>query len=222
MPATIQTLEVLLELSAKLHAAISKHREQLGLHPGNRYLLSATATVISLEHAVGIRTLMAGCGFTSTFALFRVQYEALTRGFWLLYGASEGWVEKLSAPLTTENAKKANEGPMLAKMLEELEGKAPDVVMSQLNEFKEYSWKALSSYIHVGLHPLTRKAEGYPIGLIEQVLRQSNGLALMGAMLLTMLSGDPRQQGKVAALQREFAGCCPSPQAGHAFPQDSA
>jgi hypothetical protein len=27
--------------------------------------------------------------------------------------------------------------------------------MSQLKEFKEYSWKALSSYIHVGLHPLT-------------------------------------------------------------------
>ena len=26
---------------------------------------------------------------------------------------------------------------MLAKMLEELEGKAPDVVMSQLKEFKE-------------------------------------------------------------------------------------
>ena len=94
--------------------------------------------------------------------------------------------------------------------------------MGQLKEFKEYSWKALSSYIHVGLHPLTRKAEGYPIALIEQVLRQSNGLALMGTMLLTMLSGDPRQQGKVAALQREFADCCPDPQSGHAFPRGSS
>lgn len=222
MPANTKTLEALLGLSTKLHAAIGKHREQLGLHPGKRYLLSATATVISLEHAVGILALMSASCFTSTFALFRVQYEALTRGVWLLYGAREDWVERLSAPLTTENAKKANEGPMLAKMLEELEGKAPDVVMSQLKEFKEYSWKALSSYIHVGLHPLTRKAEGYPIGLVEQVLRQSNGLALMGIMLLTMLSGDPRQQGKVAALQREYAGCCPSPLVGHAFPQDSA
>lgn len=222
MPANTQTLEALLEQSAKLHTAIGKHREQLGLHPGNRYLLSAIATVISLEHALGILTLMAGSSFTSTFALFRVQYEALTRGIWLLYGASEEWVEKLSAPLTTDNAKKANEGPMLSKMLGELEGKAPEVVMSQLKEFKEYSWKALSSYIHVGLHPLTRKAEGYPIGLIEQVLRQSNGLSLMGTMLLTMLSGDPRQQGKVAALQREFAGCCPDPQTGHTLPQGSS
>ena len=89
MPANINTLEALLEQSAKLHTAIGKHREQLGLHPGNRYLLSATATVISLEHAIGILTLMAGSGFTSTFALFRVQYEALTRGIWLLYGAPE-------------------------------------------------------------------------------------------------------------------------------------
>jgi len=221
MPANIPTLDVLLEQSIGLHSAIDKHREQLSLHTGSRYVLSATAAVISLEHAIGLLTLLEGRGFTSTFALFRVQYEALTRGIWLLYGASEDWVEKLSAPLTTENAKKANEGPMLAKMLDELEGKAPDVVMSQLKEFKEYSWKALSSYIHVGLHPLTRKAEGYPIGLIEQVLRQSNGLSLMGTMLLTMLSGDPRQQGKVAALQREFAGCCPDPQTGHVFPTEN-
>lgn len=69
MPENIQTLEALLEQSANLHTTIGKHREQLGLHPGNRYLLSATATVISLEHAIGILTLMAGSGFTSTFAL---------------------------------------------------------------------------------------------------------------------------------------------------------
>ena len=218
MPTDIQSLNALLAESVRLHTAIDNHKEQLGLHPGNRYLLSATASVISLEHALGILTLIGGGGFTSTFAIFRVQYEAITRGIWFLYGASEEWVEKLSAPLTTENAKKANEGPMLSKMLEEIQGKAPDVVIGQLKEFKEYSWKALSSYIHVGLHPLKRKAEGYPIGLIEQVLRQSNGLSLMATMLLTILSGDSRQQGKVAALQFEFAACCPNLQTGHAFP----
>ena len=120
--------------------------------------MSATASVISLEHASRHPYLdWRRLDITSTFALFRVQYEAITRGIWLLYGASEAWVEKLSAPLTTENAKKANEGPMLSKMLEEIQGKAPDVVIGQLKEFKEYSWKALSSYIHVGLHPLTAK-----------------------------------------------------------------
>lgn len=205
-----QTLDALLSQSVVLHTAIDKHRDQLGLHPGNRYFLSATASVISLEHAMGILTLIERGGFTSTFALFRVQYEALTRAIWLLYGASEHWVEKLSAPLTTENAKKANEGPMLSKMLEEIQGKAPDVVTAQLKEFKEYSWKALSSFIHVGLHPLKRKAEGYPAELIERVLRQSNGLSLMATMLLTVLSGDHRQQGKVSALQVEFAACCPN------------
>lgn len=184
MSENTHSLDALLEQSIGLHSAIDNHREQLGLHPGDRFLLSATAAVISLEHAIGILTLLGGNGFTSTFTLFRVQYEALTRGVWFLYGASDEWVEKLSAPLTTENAKKANEGPMLSRMLEELEGKAPDVLMGQLKEFKEYSWKALSSYIHVGLHPLVRRAEGYPIALIESVLRQSNGLSLMGTMLL--------------------------------------
>lgn len=43
------------------------------------------------------------------------------RGIWLRYAASDAWVEKLSEPLTLENAKRANEGPMLAEMLKQLE-----------------------------------------------------------------------------------------------------
>lgn len=199
----------LLSESARLHAAIGRHCEQLGLHPGPRYLLAANASVISLEHARGIMALVREGNPASTFALFRIQFEALTRGIWLLYGADEKWVEMLSAPLTNENAKKANQGPMLSNMLEELQGKAPEVVVGQLKEFKDYSWKALSSHVHVGMHPLKRQAEGYPVELIETALRQSNGLALMAAMLLTILSGDHRQQGKVSALQAEFMDSCP-------------
>lgn len=204
------SLDFLLSRSRELRTSIGVHRGQLTVNPGQRHNSSATAAAISLEHAEGVLVLTVVGTFASAFALFRVQYEALVRGIWLLYAASDGWIEKLSAPLNAEAAKKANEGPMLSKMLEELDGKAPPIVVQQLSEFKEYSWKALSSFVHVGLHPLTRTVEGYPALLVEQMVRQSNALALMATMLLTILSGDPTQQGKVAKLQAEFMNCCPN------------
>ncbi len=204
------SLDVLLSRSGELRASIGAHRGQLTVYPGQRNISSATAAAISLEHAEGVLVLTGVGTFASAFALFRVQYEALVRGSWLLYAASDGWIEKLSAPLNAETAKKSNEGPMLSKMLEELDGKAPPIVVQQLREFKEYSWKALSSFVHVGLHPLIRTVEGYPALLVEQMVRQSNALALMATMLLTILSGDPKQQGKVAKLQAEFMNCCPN------------
>ena len=38
----------------------------------------------------------------------------------------------------------------LCEMLKKLDGKAPKVAMDQIAEFKEYSWKPLSSYVHGG------------------------------------------------------------------------
>lgn len=52
------SVKALLSESARLHAAIDHHCGQLGFPPGPRLLLSATASVISLEHARGINTLV--------------------------------------------------------------------------------------------------------------------------------------------------------------------
>jgi hypothetical protein len=46
-------------------------------------------------------------------------------GVWLVHAASDAWVDKLGEPLTVQSAKRANEGPMLADMLKELNA-APD------------------------------------------------------------------------------------------------
>ena len=62
---------------------------------------------------MGILVLTEQGLFPSAYSLMRPQYESLVRGFWLLYSASDGWVEKLGEELTLENAKRANEGPML-------------------------------------------------------------------------------------------------------------
>ena len=103
---------------------------------------------ISFEHAESAKMLISSGNFTSATGLVRLQYEALVRAMWLLYAASETAVSKLMCELTSESSHKANKLPMLSEMLDKLDGKAPPEALSMLKEFKDYSWKPLSSFVH--------------------------------------------------------------------------
>lgn len=164
---------------------------------------------IAFEHAESAKMLIAAGNFTSATALVRLQYEALVRAMWLLYSATDQAVSKLMCELTSESASKANNLPMLSEMLTKLEGKAPKEALDMLLEFKEYSWKPLSSFIHGGIHAINRHSQGYPPPLLFQLLKISNGVSTMVGMLLVILAQDFRQQGKIPAIQREFSDCLP-------------
>jgi hypothetical protein len=192
-----------------LEAAIN---EFLALKPfgdSSRIVASRILCSVSLEHAESSKILIISGNFTSAVGLLRLQYEALVRAMWLLYAASDAAVERLAAELTDEMAKKAEKMPMLLEMPSKLEGKAPAEPLSMLLEFKQYSWKPLSSFIHGGIHAINRHSKGYPVLLLEQALRASNGVSLMVGMLLVILSGDPAQRGKIPKVQIEFADCLP-------------
>lgn len=133
---------------------------------------------------------------------------------WLLYSASDHAISKLMCELTNESAEKANKLPMLSEMLKSLEGKAPQEALDMLLEFKEYSWKPLSSFIHGGIHAINRHSKGYPAPLLIQMLKISNGVSVMVGMLLVILSGDPRQRGKIPAIQKQYEGCLPEYKSG--------
>jgi hypothetical protein len=139
-----------------------------------------------------------------------MQYEALVKAVWALYSASDTSIRKLQSELNHETAKWADKVPSLSEILIELDGKAPAPALGPLLEFKEYSWKPLSSYIHGGVHAISRHSEGYPIPLLSQALRSSNGLLLMTGMMLVILSGDSRQSGKIPTIQQQFADSCPN------------
>ena len=99
--------------------------------------------------------------------------------------------------------------PMHAEMLNALDGKAPRDAMISLLSFKEYQWKPLSSYIHGGVHALRRHSDGYPVDLLKQVLRASNGLSTMVAMVLLLISSDQSKQGFLPSVQMDFKDCLP-------------
>jgi hypothetical protein len=175
-----------------------------------RVTSSRTLCGVSFEHAESVRILIATGNFTSSLGVLRMQYEALVKAMWILYAASENSVSKLMSELNHEAAKRADNVPPLSEMLGELEGKAPEQAIGPLLEFKEYSWKPLSSYIHGGLHALDRHSKGYPAPLLSQAARSSNGLLTMTGMMLVILSGDTRHSGKISSIQRRFADCLPN------------
>lgn len=175
-----------------------------------RISASWTLCGVSFEHSESVRILIKTGNFTSSLGVLRMQYEALTKAIWALYAASESSISKIHSNLNHETAKWADKIPLLGELLVELNGKAPAEVLGQLNEFKEYSWKPLSSYIHGGIHAITRHGKGYPVGLLAQAVRLSNGLQVMTGMMLVILSGDPRQQGRMPKIQQKFANCCPT------------
>ncbi len=200
----------LLHQSDKLATELSALLDLSPYDNSPRITSSRTLCGVSFEHSESVRILVTTGNFTSSLGVLRMQYEALVKAIWALYAASENSISKLQSNLNADNAKWADRIPLLGELLVELEGKAPAQALGPLNEFKEYSWKPLSSYIHGGIHAVTRHGKGYPIELLAQAVMSSNGLQVMTGMMLVILSGDTKHQGRISKIQQQFADCCPA------------
>lgn len=214
METGTSALNALLARSVELENALSGF---LGLPPFDssaRCRVSRAMCAVSYEHAESAKMLTATGNFTSAVGLLRMQYEALVRALWILYVAPDSAVEKLVADLTAESDRKASKQPMIAEMLEKMAGKAPPEALGPLHEFKDHQWKALSSFVHGGLHAIHRHDTGYPVLLLLQVVRSSNGLLMMAGMLLVILHGGGDQKGRIPEIHMKFADCLPLPSEG--------
>ena len=187
--------------------------EVLG-HPiggdSGRVILTAEYAVLSLEHCAGVRCLLESGNMSSAPILLRCQFESLIRSVWIGYCAPQENLGTLGAAIDGGPDQKNASLPNASKMLDQLE-QVPEVdnVVLSLREFQSSSWKPLNSYVHAGDHPLWRQANGYPIELAVGVLRQSNGLALLAAMQMAILTGVPGLQRAVLELDGRFRDCLP-------------
>lgn len=169
--------------------------------------------LIAMEHATAMRALMALRLPTSAVSLMRLQFEALTRAMWLLYAASDTAIDKLLAPLTPQSEQAAKNLPGASEMIEQI-GKrvgqgAPAAAHQMLSHFKEVTWQGMNSFVHGGIHPLRRSADGFPVDLALQVLRSSNSLTTMTGMTMAVLTGDEAMVKPVSKIQPAFADCLP-------------
>jgi hypothetical protein len=187
---------------------------QIADHPlydnSSRIATSSDFCGLSLEHAESVRKLFECDLNPSGIALLRIQFETLVRGIWVLYSATDVELEKITSPLTMDAQHLAQKMPMAEDMIVSL-GKNPQAAAAfdALSEFKQCSWKPLNSYIHAGIHPLARQRKGYPFPFIHQLIRQSNGLAVIAIMQACILTGISDLQKQITPLHARFADCLP-------------
>lgn len=173
----------------------------------DRIRVSKIMCSVSLEHAESFKILLVSRNFTSAISLLRLQFECLVRGMWIFYAAPETALRKLTAELSEDSQKRANNLPMLSEMISHLERKAPKNAIDPILEFKEYSWKPLSSYVHGGLHAIDRHSKGYPTQILEQALKASNGVNGLVAVFGSILTGQHQLTKEVYKSFDEYSDC---------------
>lgn len=203
------TIEKVLAESRALHEAIVQILGDALPFPEKRYAIAMDACGVAFEHASAVRSLVdIGMPISAT-ALLRVQLKALTRAMWLLYAATDADIDNLDGPLTQERGKAANKLPVAAEMLRALEKHGPAAAVRPLIQFKVMSAGPMNSFIHTGVHSLTRQREGFPQPLLDQIVRSSNGLNKVCAMLTAVLTGDVSLVARVKKIQALFLNVLP-------------
>lgn len=176
-----------------------------------KLVISDVACSMSLEHWAATIKLLRSALLPSAVAVHRAQFEAILRSVWVLYAATDQQIENLASELNQESDQASKKLPMAAEMMNELGKKGPPQAHEALTRFKENSWAALNSYVHAGLHPIRRHAEGYPAALIESIAKNANGLAVIAAMQASVLSGFQPLQRQILDLAARYPECMPPP-----------
>lgn len=115
----------------------------------------------------------------------------------------------MTLPLDSDSEQGAKNLPGPADMLKALVREAPVGLTKPLQEFEAISIKALNSFVHGGIHPLNRIAEGFPQTLGIQIVRNSNGLMHMAYRLLSSLSGSQEQMNQMTRMYGNYQDCLP-------------
>lgn len=207
-PTLVQLLQRSTEFEAALLAEFPEGVPMLAIQEP-RHEVAAAAAVIAVEHACALRAAVQVGAMNSAAALLRLQYEAVLRAAWLLFAAGPGQVDKLASALDLETEQKAKNLPGYLDMLAAVEKSAPSVLAVPLVEFNRYSRHALNSFVHAGIHPLTRARTGFPQELAETVLRFSAGMLHFAYRLLAALTGSQERMNRVTRAYSAFADCLP-------------
>lgn len=201
-------MDDLLEKSEGLNSEFSRIFDYGPMNESKRVLSSWTMCLVAVEHASSLRQLVMCGNYTSAICIKRSQFEALTRATWLFYAASDQKIENTFAVLS-ELSQSADQKPNNAEMIKALDGKMPPQAVNMFNEFREVQWKGLNSYVHAGIHALQRHGSGYPLQLIEQIIKSSNGLLTMTAMTAAVLTGNEVIGKDIMRIQSRHKDCLP-------------
>lgn len=197
--------------SRKFHYLLRKEligETEQAIPPGARTNATFSYCKIALEHGAGFQALLGDDNPTSALALVRLQYEAVLRGAWMLFAASDVWIVKFSKQPELNEGKEPAEFPKVFQMLEQLKRSKADPMLHQsLSTLKTKAWDSLNSYTHGGLRLMVRSLDGFEVELLVWMLRTTNSLSYTAAQLLAHVANDPACSSRLFATRNAMPDC---------------
>ena len=172
-----------------------------------RFEVSAIICGISFDFWRGTRFMLDARMITPGATLLRSQFESVVRSIWAHNNATNDVIEKLSADLSSESEQAAKNLPTANEMMLILEKSIHPNAFAPLNEFKHYSWRALNSHTHAGIHAIARGRSDCPDEINNAAYKLSNGLAVTAAMHYVILCGRQDLQKRIISISLDFPDC---------------
>lgn len=207
----LEHIDQLLNRSHQLEIELISPSIDLDLYDDSQRLLAvASLAMLSVEHSAGVRYLFKTKCIASAFALFRLQYEALVKSLWVFYISKDQDIDSIVGELDESRITKNKKVfPSISKMLEQLlsaNTPAHSHVIS-LVELKDYSWDAMNSFVHSGLHAVRRNITGYPTELIYTIILQSNNLLSISAYIMAITKGSSKATKAIIKASQDYQDC---------------
>lgn len=203
-------MEQLLERSAQFDEAIGATFSGEPFKDSKRAAVAASMCSLGFQHGSALRILVEHQAHSSALALFRCQFEIVTRATWTAFAATEDWIEQFTRP--HEGVLEPVRSPDMNDMLRGIAEKAPAKAHQMLSELKNAIWKPLHSYVHGGVRPVAENLIGYQSDFLEKTILNSNGLSAMAAMVMAGLMEDEATIFRVLKLHFDFLDCLPDGQ----------
>lgn len=158
---------------------------------------------IAFSHGHGVAAMLVG-NPTVAMALVRLNYEALVRANWVLFGADEVWVETFAGTVVDNNEP---DFPRIGTMLDRIAEVPACRLATALSELKQRAWSAMNSYTHGGQRQVARYLGGYDDDMLEEVMRTVNALVWYGARTAFHAGEDEEVGRQLLGVYDAFQDC---------------
>lgn len=175
---------------------------------GPRLELVEQCTHISIEHGIAFHHLIYSNLNLQAMIIFRAQFEAIVKSYWILFIATSQQIAKLQFNRTLEEQFESDKNPMISEMLTTLE-KADLPARGQIEQLlqvKKYHLKHLNSFVHTGKHAFLRDEMGFDENLKLTLMRQCNNLITLGSQVL-LFHAIPNKQSYISLLTNKYRQC---------------
>lgn len=205
------SIDRLLDRSLELYQDIGAILDDAGIYDLDKAEACHGMCRLSIEHGTSVLLLATHGNAISAASMVRLQFEALVRGMWLWYAATDHSVKKLLAPFSEDAVMAAKNLPSINDMLKALtKAEAlPPIASTMLNELREKLLSELNSFVHAGIFPYALTEIGVPDSIVIKTIKHSNGIATMTGMMMANLSGDEKVTITMSKIQPKFADCLP-------------